>query len=353
MGKYQFNHDGYEYNIEADDDTSAIDKFHKAVEYNKKQPGEEYNKQQQETLDKGKAAVKESRDKGASTWETIKAGMPSVFKYGANVIDENVPGARTFKDIVSPSLVKGIPVARQYVPQTEKLTEFEKEHSWASTGLQVAGGTGATLPLAAGAAIRSGSGFIPQLAGQLSVNAPLNVADTVAKKGSETNKSDIANSMNNAVMESLLPASVSKVFGQSARTMHPDLPGGNYFQPFMSPGGHKFGSGAPMPPPWSATPWKMTKSEIPDSVISGMSPEQLRAMFTVGAGAVGSHLGGWPGMVAGLVAGGPAGHALEPLARVGERVIKHPSTQDILRALSSQGQVQKEHLEDKLGLSSQ
>lgn len=81
---------------------------------------------------------------------------------------------------INPSLVKGIPVAGQFVPQTEELTKFEQESPVSSTLLRATGGIGSTLPMAAGVAGQIAPKVLPQAIGQGMLGGSLGWADTVA-----------------------------------------------------------------------------------------------------------------------------------------------------------------------------
>lgn len=319
MSKFQYQHNGYEYEIEADDEKSADEKFNSTIgKIPKEKSGSQKALEDTTYLEK----MKNSPTMGGK----IDNALNHVFRYGNRVLEENVPGLKTTKEAISPSLVKGIPIAGRFVPQTEELSEFEKKHPYIAKSLNVAGGTAATLPLAAGASMASGAGFIPQLAGQTAVSAPLNVLDTLAQKGKDITKEDVAKDMTMAVGTSMIPAAATKVFGQTARTIPQDM------NSFMKPGGSTLPGGAPKPFPWAVNP----ASEIPGTAMNGMSPEMIRTLGSLGGGAAGYGLHGIEGMIAGLIGGAPAAHALEPVLRGAGRTMQHPSTQDILRSLMAQ-----------------
>lgn len=339
MGKWVYTHDGYKYNIEADDETSADEKFHSALkEFNNNKAAEVKGSNEEQNK------VWDDKLKEATTpWGKVDAGMNAVFGRANRALEESVPGLKAAKEYVNPSLMKGVTVAKHYVPQTEALTKFENENPGTAKALNIAGGATAMLPLAAGAASVSGAGFIPQLAGQLAVNAPTNIADKMAEKGTTNlDISDASHAMRNSVLESLLPASATKLFGQAARIEHPSLPGGTAFEKFMQPGGHRLPSGATTPPPWAAGPLKIPGTAIQDSALAGLSPTQIQTLQTMAGGAAGygvTH--DIPGIIAGLAGAHYAHPIIDPIARGAAHVMRQPSTQDILRALSSQGEAHK------------
>lgn len=339
MGKWVYTHNGYKYTVEADDETSADEKFNNQLKQfsandsdAKKAKDEAQNKAWDDKLAQAQ-----------TPWEKTNAGMNAVFGRANRSLEDSIPGLKTAKEIVNPSLMKGVPIARHYVPQTEALSNFESEHPNVATGLRVAGGATAMLPLAGGAAAVSGARFMPQLAGQLAVNAPAQVADKMAEKGTlNLGTEDASKAMQKGILESLLPASVSKLFGQTARTAHPALPGGDAFQTFMRPGGHRLPSGAPSPSPWGAHPYAIPGSQIPGSALAGISPATSNALHALAGGATGYHLGDSTGAaLLGLIGAGHVAPALAPFERAIGHIAAHPSTQDILRALSAQGDAPK------------
>lgn len=100
-------------------------------------------------------------------------------------------GLDTMEKEINPSLVKGIPVAGQMVPQTEELTQFEENNPGVSTAFRATGAIGSTLPMAAGVAARSAAGVLPQAFNQGMLGTTLGVGDTIAAKGTELEKGDI------------------------------------------------------------------------------------------------------------------------------------------------------------------
>lgn len=320
MAKFLYRHNGYEYQVEADDEKSADDKFTSIVNAVPKE------KKASEKALEDTSLIDKARN-SPTTYGKVDNILNYVFGYGNKVLDERVPGLKTMKEKVSPSLVKGVPIAGRFVPQTPELSEFEKEHPYVSKGLNIAGGTAATLPLAAGASMASGAGFLPQWAGQTAVAAPLNILDTLAQKGKNITDEDIKRDILMGAGTSVIPAGVTKIFGQTARKLPEDI------GDFMKVGGSTLPSGAPKPYPWATKP----ASEISGTGMSGLSPDAIRTLGGLAGGAAGWEYGhSMDAILAGLVGGPYAAHALDPLLRAGGRVMQHPSTQDILRALNAQ-----------------
>lgn len=313
-GLWNYTYDGQKFNIDAPDKQSADIQFAQKIkeyETNKRNTEQAQNKKWDEQLQNGK-----------TTWDKTDAALSGIFGR-ANRVMSNLPGVDLMGKKISPSLVKGIPIAGAYVPQTPELSEFEKNHPIVSKGLNIAGGTAATLPLTGAASMAMGGGFIPQVAGQMGVNIPLNMGDTLAKKGSDYGYGDAANDMLWGAGTSLIPPGVSSLVGQNAR--YASKPAQEGFRAFMSKGGQRL-PGPPFSP--SVNP----SSAIPGSGIAQMSPETGHLLYTLGLAGLGAHFGGTEGAVAGFV-GGPATTRLADMMKIG---LQRPGTQDILRALNTQ-----------------
>jgi len=330
------------------------------------------------------SSLKRPADKNDVDWGTLKHPVASkpIEKTKEQKIKEVMnkwnlirftPGGETIRDAVFPSIAKGIPVVGNFVPQTDELSSFEKEHPNWSKGLNAAGTIASILPLAAGAAARSGAGFISQWAGQTSVAAPLNVADTLAKKGKETTDKDIKNSMIMGGASSLVPAAVTKLIGQAAKSSFPydKLP--DYLKALKGRDGPMFGparpytpspANAPGPPPSWVHPGAMAAnarvvmpgpissappppgmipnptSAVPGSAIPGAGGALATGLGGVLGGAFHGGMGIPLGAAGGMVAGKMGSEALKMLShtRLGELVQQgahSPTTQDILRALAA------------------
>lgn len=89
-------------------------------------------------------------------------------------------GLDTMEKKINPSLIKGIPIAGNFVPQTEELTKFEEESPTKAMLLRGVGGVGATLPMAAGVAGNIVNKAIPQAMGQGMLGGTLGFTDAVA-----------------------------------------------------------------------------------------------------------------------------------------------------------------------------
>ena len=87
-------------------------------------------------------------------------------------------GLDTMEKKINPSLVKGIPIAGNFVPQTEELSKFEENNPIGSGALRVAGGVGSMLPMAAGVAGNIANKAIPQAMGQGMLGGTLGFTDT-------------------------------------------------------------------------------------------------------------------------------------------------------------------------------
>lgn len=104
-----------------------------------------------------------------------------------NKFMRNLPlGLDTMEKKVNPSLVKGIPIAGNFVPQTEELTKFEEESPIKAGALRTTGAVGSMLPMAAGVAGQIVNKAIPQAVGQGMLGGTLGFTDTaVANKVNE------------------------------------------------------------------------------------------------------------------------------------------------------------------------
>lgn len=269
-----------------------------------------------------------------------------------------VPGHETMSKIISPSLTKGVPVARQYVPQPQDLTKFEKENPKTAMGLNAAGTIGSTMPLAAGAAIRSGGGFLAQLGGQTAVNAPLNLADLVAQKGSETTNKDAAKALGTGALSSTFPAALTGVIGQAgrntARVLTPEFemakthsPRPSHLDKFMN--WFKQNPSVNFPPGRVGVPPNMASQMPPGGAVPGPGapipgtsvPGTGRTLSTVLAGAAGAAHDPMTAVMAAYLAhrAGPSilntlSHT--PVGRIIDAGAHHPTTQDLLRVLAGE-----------------
>jgi hypothetical protein len=261
----------------------------------------------------------------------------------------NIPGAATMEDVVNPSLMKGILGVRHHVPQSENLSVFEETHPWASKGLQAAGTVGSMIAPSTNIAMRTPQTFGQQFAGQLALNAPMNLLDASSKalkQGQTPTKDELSKALMNATAESAIPAAFSRTFGQSPRLFPGDegIAGRiatNRARAGMISGGH------------------MTPAEIEEQIAAshvgphmtfphqgaaaGISDEAKRHLSTVLSTAAGGYLGhkfAGEAMMGMLAGGGLSEAARYALGGLGERIgpaFRHPSTQDILRALAQQG----------------
>lgn len=274
------------------------------------------------------------------TINQAKSQLPSWLK---------VPGHETMSEAISPSLTKGVPIARHFVPQTPELTEFEQKHPYISTGLNAAGTVGSMAAPLGGASnlvarstvpgLGSGGNFLPQFMSQFAVNAPVNVADTAAKKG-ELTKEDLTHGLSWGAAESAVSPVLTKLFGQAPRMSNSGY--WDYMRAFMSPGGAHLPSGARAPAPNSmfGPPVPRAGTALPQShIAASITPDQRHALTVLGAAAAGLPHSD----IAPFITGGAAHIArplLDPLERGIGRVIAHPTTQDIIRALTHQARQQ-------------
>lgn len=318
MAKFEYEYNGYIYEIDAEDEKSADDKFNKTIADFPTPEDQEKTKKHQGQNKKWKEGI----DKAQGPWQKTDAYLNAVFGRANRTLREAPLGLDAMEKKINPSLIKGVPVAGRYVPQTEELSKFEEEHPYTSKGLQIAGGTAATLPIFGGASKVMGPGFGRQFMGQFGAAAPMNVADTLARKDKETTATDISKDILMAAGTSILPAAVTKGLGQSSRAATPNI------SDFMRPGGHTLPSGAPIPPPWAI----QRGTNIAPSYGGSIPQRTLDAASALAGGALGyGH----------SIEGAILGTLLAPQASrlVGEPIIRgmqHPSTQDIIRSLMAQ-----------------
>ena len=287
-------------------------------------------------------------DEAKTPWNKVDATINLLLNKAKSQLP-GIPGDQTMQEAISPSLTKGVPIARQFVPQTPELSKFENEHPYISTGLNAVGAIGSMAPAAGGAsmaaAARGGTGFMPQFGSQLAINAPVNIADSAAKHGG-FDKENLPRDLAWAGAQSAIPAAISSAFGQTQRATQE--PYWNLFRKHMEPGGHTFPSGAPKPFP--TTP---TGTAIPQSHITASISPDTRSNLTTALGALaGLHYGDLPGAVTGGIIGKYGRHVIEPLQDALGRGMANPSTQDIIRALAHVARKKLEPSEAELAASS-
>lgn len=337
MAKFVYEHGGYKYEVEADDEKSADEKFYKSKEMAANE--EEAKTRGQQELERNR--WKTNLDNAKTPWEKFDAGTNAVIGTARQQLPipqwmKSLHNAQ--KDVISPSLIKGITPISSLVPQTPELTEFEKDHPNISTGLQIAGGTGAMVAPAGGVSKLMGGGFIKQFMGQDALNSTSHVIDTLMRKGKETSKEDLTHALGWGAVESVVPAALTKGLGQTARTSSKDY--WEYLRKFMSPGGSKFGGGAPTAHPNSAMFSPQPISQASTGILPALNEQQIRAANAVVLGGLGAHSYGPLGAIAGFAGAGAASPFIEPAERAMVRGLQHPSTQDIIRALMQQSEHQ-------------
>lgn len=317
MAKFEYEYNGYIYEIEADDEKSADAKFNKTIaDYPTPENIEKTKKEQGENK-----KWKEEINKAQGPWQKTNAYMNAIFGT-ANRQLNRIPGVEAMGKKISPSVVKGIPIAGRYVPQTKELTEFEQNHPYMSKGLQIAGGTAATLPLFGGASKIMGEGFGRQFMGQMGVSAPMNVADTLARKGKDTSINDVSKDILWSAGTSVVPAALTKGLGQSSRSVTPNI------SDFMKPGGSTLPSGAHIPPPWA-----IQRGTQMGSAHGGALPQRtVDAMSSL----IGGGVGGMHSIEGAILGALLAPQASRLVGTPAMNTLRHPSTQDILRSLMGQ-----------------
>lgn len=326
MAKFEYETADAVYEIEAESEAEA-DKLYKAAR----------DKEAKAVSDKIKAFEdhedfnwREAWKNAKTPWEKIDSGLDAVFG-PANRALEKIPGVgpeTPMRGFVGPSAIKGIPGVGRMVPQTPYLTKMEEEYPKTAKGIQIAGGTAATLPLSAGVSAMVGPGFLKQFAGQGLVNTGLNITDTIARKG-ELSPEDAKHDVMWGAGGALFPAALTKIMGQSPRMRPTD------WADFMKVGGHRLPSGAFKPPPTS-----MPRTQAMPGIV-GMGDDTNRAIATLLAGAGGAGIGhsmghGFEGLVAGLLGGNFAAPLLQSAGQTTSDFLRNPSTQDIIRALIAQ-----------------
>ncbi len=336
MAKFEYTYKGHVYEVEADDEKSADEKFHahKDLAVNE----EEAKVRGTQEIDRNR--WKMNLDNAKTPYEKIDAGLNAVIGTAKQQLPSwfKIPGHETMKDAISPSLIKGITPLSSLVPQTPELTKFETEHPNVSTGLQMAGGTGAMVAPAGGVSKLMGGGFAKQFMGQEAINAPSHIIDTLLRKGKDTSKQDLTHALGWAAVESAVPAAITKGLGQTARMSSKDY--WEYLRHFMSPGGSKFGGGAPTTHPNSALFSPQPVSQASTGIAPALSESQIKAINSAGLGALGAHSYGPIGALAGFAGAQVAHPFLEPVEKAVIKGMQHPSTQDIIRALMQQSEHQ-------------
>lgn len=159
------------------------------------------------------------------------------------------------------TMTKGVPVVGATVDKTRvgpQVQEFEKNHPIAATGLKTAGGIAAVAPLMAAAAPALGTGFGANALGQSAMFSGLNVADTVAKKGSDTSANDLLWAIGTGTAGGVAGAGLGKLITPNNLTK-PALPE------------------APAPIPYKPTP----PSDVPLNVM-GVNASNLPKGYQVG-----------------------------------------------------------------------
>lgn len=99
---------------------------------------------------------------------------------------------RMYPSTIAKMMGKGVPVLRNYVPQDDRMTAMEEDRPITAGATKVIGGAAATLPLVAATGGLTGPALLPAMAGQVTLGAGLNAADTLAEKGGETTGEDLA-----------------------------------------------------------------------------------------------------------------------------------------------------------------
>lgn len=93
------------------------------------------------------------------------------------------------------SAVKGIPILGNTAPQNKYQDQYEEEHPILNAIGRGVGAIGATLPLSAAVAARSGAGIGSQMFNQGMLGGTLNSGDRLAKDGSATSPEDLISAM--------------------------------------------------------------------------------------------------------------------------------------------------------------
>lgn len=161
MGTFTISHRGTDYEVDADDQTSA-----------------------QKKLDDHFAVKNKDEDALTKVFRTIneKLGIRS--------------DAAVNPPALSSAVTKGILVLGQMVPQTPNLTDLEQNHPYVNKAANIAGGVGSMLgPAAAVSKLVAGvaPGVMAEAGAQGVLGAGVNVGDKVAEKGTDTTSKDIRN----------------------------------------------------------------------------------------------------------------------------------------------------------------
>jgi len=281
-----------------------------------------------------------------------------------------IPGGKFMEEGFLPNMVKGA-IPDRFAPNTPEMGNFEKEHPWAAPIARGTGAFAATAPILGKASMMAGPGVMRQFAGQFAASAPMGVAGTVINKGTDTSKEDLAKSVISSGVSSAIPALATGIFGQSARQSYPYSDIGDYLKALKGRQGPVFGSArpyppnpaaAPGPPPSFTQPQAMlnnTKVQMPGAIASAPPgppgtwasqtkttmpgtniPGGGQALTTALSMGLGGYSHGPLGIALGATAGPGVHKVIEalshtPIGHLAERLAQHPSTQDIIRALSA------------------
>lgn len=143
----------------------------------------------------GKSTKKEERKSTPIIGGKADEMLTKVFK-PVNQFMRSLPlGLDPMEKKIMPSVMKGVPIVGQMVPQTDELTEFEENNPNWSMGLKATGAIGSTVPMAAGVAARSAAGLIPQAFNQGMLGGTLGIGDLLAAKGTNVEEGDVESAM--------------------------------------------------------------------------------------------------------------------------------------------------------------
>ena len=97
-------------------------------------------------------------------WKKLDAGTNLVLNKAKSQLP-GIPGQKITEDAIGPSLMKGVPVVRNYVPQTPELSKFESEegHPYIAKGLNIAGTVGSMAAPLGGASNLMARSSLPVL----------------------------------------------------------------------------------------------------------------------------------------------------------------------------------------------
>lgn len=340
MAKFTYEKDGYEYEVEAPDEKAAdalfkggLARFNAGEAERSKQEYKAQKKQWGQQWENAKTPM-----------ESLNAGLTNIFGRANHELRNYLPGADTMEKEISPSLVKGIPIAGRYVPQTPELSQFERDNPKTAKGLNIAGGVGATLPLAGAMAMRTATGaspsFISDLMGQGTLNTSLNLGDKMAEKGKlNLSPEDAASAAKWGFGTGAVPAAWTKAFGQSARIQPGDeLTMQREIARMLRAGIPRDQVEAMVASTPRSGPHVLAGPE--HGAMEGMHPDMASALATAGGTAAGGYLGHNYGEgIVGALLGGSLSPTLQTLGRPAMPYLKafaqHPTTQDILRAMGA------------------